>query len=191
MKSPIVIGLENVTLRVRDTFLLPDTNWQINKGQHWAILGPNGAGKTSLVKALSGEVPVVKGKIHFPPASTADNRTGYVSFEQHQRLIAREEDRNESRYFSGHLDSVTTVFETLIESCTDPDSSAIDVEQVASKLQIEYLLERGIQALSTGEMRKIQIARMLINSPQILILDEPFDGLDRHSRNDLARIIEG
>ena len=190
MKSPIVIGLENVTLRVRDTFLLPGTNWQINKGQHWAILGPNGAGKTSLVKALSGEVPVVKGKIHFPPASTAENRTGYVSFEQHQRLIAREEDRNESRYFSGHLNTVTTVFETLIESCTDPGSSAIDVEQVASKLQIEYLLERGIQALSTGEMRKIQIARMMINSPQILILDEPFGGLDRHSRNDLARIIE-
>ncbi len=61
---------------------------------------------------------------------------------------------------------------------------------MAARLQIEHLLERGIQALSTGEMRKIQIARMLINSPQILILDQPFDGLDGHSRNDLARIID-
>jgi molybdate transport system ATP-binding protein len=190
MSLTTIVGFENVTLRVRDTFLLPGTNWQISKGQHWAILGPNGAGKTSLVKALSGEVPVVKGKIFFSQEQTGENRTGYVSFEQHRRLIAREEELNESRFFSGHIDSFTTVYETLIESCVNPGSSAIDVEEVAVKLQIEHLLERGIQALSTGEMRKMQIARILINSPQILILDEPFDGLDRHSRNEMARIID-
>jgi ABC-type molybdenum transport system ATPase subunit/photorepair protein PhrA len=67
MRDSIVIKLENITLRVRDTFLLPNTNWQIDKGQHWAILGPNGAGKTSLVKALTGEVPVVRGKDLFSP----------------------------------------------------------------------------------------------------------------------------
>ena len=190
MKTPVIIGLENATLRVRDTFLLPGTNWQIIQGQHWAILGPNGAGKTSLVKALSGEVPVVKGKIYFPQSRSEENLIAYVSFEQHQSLIAREEERNDSRYFSGQLNTFTSVYETLIESCVNPGDSAIDVERVAVKLQIEDLLQRGIQALSTGEMRKIQIARMLINSPTILILDEPFDGLDRHSRNKLARIID-
>jgi len=82
-----IIRLEGATLRIRDTFLLPDTNWQIDKGQHWAILGPNGAGKTTLVKALTGEVPVVRGTITYSHTLTA----GYVSFEHHQRLIAREE----------------------------------------------------------------------------------------------------
>ena len=67
MRDSVVFKLENITLRVRDTFLLPDTNWQIDKGQHWVILGPNGAGKTSLVKALTGEVPVVRGTIYSPP----------------------------------------------------------------------------------------------------------------------------
>jgi iron complex transport system ATP-binding protein len=66
MRDPIVIKLKNITLRVRDTLLLPNTNWQIDKGQHWAILGPNGAGKTSLVKALTGEVAVVRGTIYSP-----------------------------------------------------------------------------------------------------------------------------
>ena len=74
MSLSTIVGFENVTLRVRDTFLLPGTNWQISKGQHWAILGPNGAGKTSLVKALSGEVPVVKGKIFFSQEQTGENR---------------------------------------------------------------------------------------------------------------------
>ena len=190
MKNPIVIKLENITLRVRDTFLLANTNWQIDKGQHWAILGPNGAGKTSLVKALTGEVPVVRGTISSPHELTPASRAGYVSFEQHQRLIEREERRGESRYFSGDLNRITTVYEILLESCAAPGCSTIDVEQIAAELKIQYLLEREIGVLSTGEMRKVQIARILINSPEILILDEPFDGLDQSSRTDLAQIID-
>jgi molybdate transport system ATP-binding protein len=190
MKDQVFIKLENVTLRIRDALLLADTSWEIDEGQHWAILGPNGSGKTTLVKALTGEVPVVRGKIFFPQLLKKEIRPAYVSFEQHQRLIAREELRDVSRYFSGNLNGITTVYETLIESCAEPGSSGIDVEQVAAKLQIEHLLERGIRVLSTGEMRKVQIARVLVNSPAVLILDEPFDGLDQSSRSDLARIID-
>jgi molybdate transport system ATP-binding protein len=190
MRDPIVIKLENITLRVRDTLLLPNTNWQIDKGQHWAILGPNGAGKTSLVKALTGEVPVVRGTIYSAHELTQTSRAGYVSFEQHQRLIEREERRDESRYFSGDLNRITTVYEILLESCASPGNSPIDVERMAAELKIQHLLEREIRVLSTGEMRKVQIARILINSPDILILDEPFDGLDQSSRIDLAQIID-
>ena len=181
-----IIKLTGATLRMRDTFLLPDTSWQIDLGQHWAILGPNGAGKTTLVKALTGEVPVVRGAISHSRTLTA----GYVSFEHHQRLIAREERRDASRYFSGDLDNICTVYETLLESDGVPGPSAIDVERIAARLQIEHLLERDIRVVSTGEMRKVQIARVLIQAPDILILDEPFDGLDRSSRGSLAPIID-
>ena len=191
MRDPIVIKLENITLRIRDTFILSNTNWQIDKGQHWAISGPNGAGKTTLVKALTGEVPVVQGTISAANGSTQVSHTGYVSFEQHQRLIEREERRDASRYFSGNLNHITTVYEMLLESCATPGSSTIDVEQIADELKIQYLLERDIKVLSTGEFRKVQIARILINSPEVLILDEPFDGLDQASRIDLAQIIDG
>ena len=181
-----VVRLTGATLRIRDRLFLPDTTWQIDRGQHWAILGPNGAGKTTLVNALTGEVPVVRGEISISQSLTA----GYVSFEDHQRLIAREERRDASRDFSGKLDDITTVFETLIESDEAPGRSAIDVEHVAARLQIQHLLEKDIRVISTGEMRKVLIAGVLINSPDILILDEPFDGLDRSSRNNLAPIIE-
>jgi molybdate transport system ATP-binding protein len=190
MRDPIVVKLENITLRVRDTFLLPNTNWQIDKGQQWAILGPNGAGKTSLAKSLIGEVAVVQGTIYAPHGLAQASRAGYVSFEQHQRLIEREGRRDESRFFSGDLSQGTSVYEVLLESCAAPGNSTIDVEQIADELKIEYLLEREIGVLSTGEMRKVQIARILINSPEILILDEPFDGLDQSSRSDLAQIID-
>jgi len=166
--------------------LLPDTSWQIDQGQHWAILGPNGAGKTTLVRALTGEVPVVRGTISHSQTLTA----GYVSFERHQLLIAQEERRDASRYFSGNLDETSTVYEILLEGDGTPGPSAFDVEQIAARLKIEHLLERDIRVVSSGEMRKVQIARVLIQAPDILILDEPFDGLDRSSRKNLAPTID-
>jgi len=188
--NPAVIRLENVTLRVRQTFLLPDTSWQIDKGQHWAIVGPNGAGKTSLVRALTGDVPVVKGAI-FPSHDQADAvRAEYVSFEQHQRLIAREEQRDDFRFFSGNLNRITTVREILDEVDGPGGGKPADLEGVVARLKINHLLARGIRVLSTGEMRKVQIARVLLKSPEIMILDEPFDGLDESSRRDLAQIID-
>jgi molybdate transport system ATP-binding protein len=185
-----IFRFENVTLRVRDTFLLPNTTWHIDIGQHWAIMGPNGAGKTSLVRALTGDVPVVKGAV-FPSHEQADAvRAEYMSFEQHQRLIAREEQRDEFRFFSGNLNRITTVHDILDELCGPAGVNPTDIEGVAARLKINHLLGRGIRALSTGEMRKVQIARVLLKSPEIMILDEPFDGLDEFSRRDLAQIID-
>ncbi len=191
MKNQTIAKLENVTLRVRDTLILPNTSWQIDKGQHWAILGPNGAGKTSLVKALVGDVPAVKGTIRALDDPANPLRAEYVSFEQHQRLIAREDQRDEFRSFSGDLDRITTVREILLEGDGQPSGLGADIAAAVAALKIQHLLGRGIRALSTGEMRKIQIARALQKLPEIMILDEPFDGLDEASRRDLAQIIDG
>lgn len=190
LKDQTIIRLENITLRVRDNFLLPNTSWHINKGQHWAILGPNGAGKTSLVRALTGDVAIVKGTISPSLDQKNAQRAAYVSFEQHQRLIVREEIREEFRSFSGNLNRITTVHEVLAEAIGQPGVDQSDIKRVVDRLKIEYLLGRGIRVLSTGEMRKIQIARVLLNAPEIMILDEPFDGLDEASRHDLAQIID-
>jgi len=190
LKNRRLIQLENVTLRVRDTFLLSGTCWKIEQGQHWAILGPNGAGKTTLVKALAGEVPVVEGTISAFRDQSNAVRAEYVSFEQHQRLMVREEQRDEFRHFSGHLNGTTTVHEILIEGSGPPEKKSAAVQRAAAGLGIGHLLGRGIRALSTGEMRKVQIARLLLDAPEIMILDEPFDGLDQAARLDLAQIID-
>jgi len=96
-----------------------------------------------------------------------------VSFEQHQRLIAREEQRDDFRFFSGNLNRITTVREILDEVDGPGGVKPADVEGVVARLEINHLLARGIRALSTGEMRKVQIARVLLKSPEIMILDEP------------------
>ena len=188
MDDHTLASLKHVTLRIRDQLLLPNTNWQIEKGQHWAILGPNGAGKSTLVRALTGDVAVVRGRISV--LNQFERRhTGYVSFEQHQQLIAHEDNRDESLYFSGKIDHGTTAYDMLIDGDSESDARIAEIDRVANKLKIGSLLEKRLRVLSTGEMRKVQIARALINSPKILILDEPFDGLDPVTRRDLTHLI--
>ncbi|MBW2411926.1 MAG: ATP-binding cassette domain-containing protein, partial [Deltaproteobacteria bacterium] len=73
----------------------------------------------------------------------------------------------------------------------DKDPGWLQSDPIAAQLNIAHLLDRGIRFLSTGEMRKIMIARALVRSPHLLILDEPFDGLDADARRQLAEMING
>jgi molybdate transport system ATP-binding protein len=186
-----LITLKKVTLRIRDKFILPGISWDIHTGQNWAVLGPNGVGKSSLLGALAGNIPVVNGQIvrHLPQALPAS--ISFVSFEQEQRIIARDARRDAARYFSGKLGSFEKSADLMRVANDDRDRAAADVEKIIDTLDIRHLLGRGIRFLSTGELRKIMIARALIQSPGLLILDEPFAGLDVYSKNQLKEIING
>jgi ABC-type Mn2+/Zn2+ transport system ATPase subunit len=62
---PPFITVDDITVRLRDRWLLQGSSWRINTGEQWAVTGPNGAGKTTLAKAIAGLLPVVQGKIHY------------------------------------------------------------------------------------------------------------------------------
>jgi molybdate transport system ATP-binding protein len=193
------ITLDNTTVRLRDRLFLQDTSWQINSNEHWAILGPNGSGKTTFAKSLFGAVPIVRGNITFNfsnedrqnPATMA-NMIGYVSPELHRDIIEREDLEDDFREFSGKINEITTVKHIILNNPVESSDVAQDKKRlnaIAKKIGIEALLERDIRSLSTGEMNTALITKALIKRPKLLILDEPFDGLDEPSRNALAKII--
>ena len=184
-----LIRLDNVTIRVRDRFILPNTTWEIKKGQNWAVLGPNGSGKSSLARALAGEAPVVRGTIERNYPRTAQDPIGYVSLGLHQRLIAQEENLDEARFFSGKIDRFVKARDTILSVIRNKEAGLQDLDRITELLGISYLLDRGIRFISTGEFRKVLIARALMKSPILLILDEPFEGLDAHSKKHLAHTI--
>ena len=183
------ITLEDITIRLRDKFILPHTSWNILTGQHWAILGPNGAGKSSLVRVLTGDVPYVRGSIthHFPEHPS--EIIGCVSSELQEHLIAREKFQDMSRDFAGKLDDFEKARTTILAGDHDGRDDLPDFERIVEILGIRYLLDRGIRYLSSGEMRKVLIARALIKSPRLLILDEPFAGIDAGSRKEITESI--
>jgi len=196
------LTVDSITVRLRDRLILPDTAWQIRTDEQWAILGPNGSGKSTLVRSLWGGVPLRTGRIIYDfahrgsqPLSQPPKETiGYVSFEMHQSLMEHEALQEEIREYAGKKEEITSARDVIcsgisaIRPLTGEDSAK--AETVAGLLGIQELLGRGITSLSTGEMRKTLIGRALMKSPNLLILDEPFDGLDENSRESLARTID-
>lgn len=189
METPL-ITLDDITIRLRDTFLLPHTSWEILTGQHWAILGPNGAGKSSLVRVLTGDVPTVQGRLtyHFPrPPHEA---IGYVAPELGEGLIARDADGDAARAFAGTWHGCATTRSTILAGDHGGTGRHQALARIADLLDIRHLLDRDLRALSSGELRKTLLARAVIASPRILILDEPFAGIDAASRVHLAASID-
>ena len=200
MKEKPFITLENISVRLRDGLYLENTSWQIKSNEHWAILGPNGSGKSTLVKSLFGAVPIARGRIirHFArnnedAYSSNSKPIGYVSSELHHKIIEREEMVKRFRDFSGKIDEVTTVKDTIVNGIIKYGLTDDEIEKrlndVTHKIAIGDLLEKSISTISTGEMHKTLIARALMKNPKLLILDEPFEGLDRKSQKFLAEMI--
>ncbi len=193
-----VVTLENAAFRIRDQVVVSNISWQIRSGQNWVVLGPNGAGKSTLVRALIGDVPVVRGSLkrHGLPLE----RIGFVSFELQRDISAAEENLDHARHFSGRPDDRTTarqiLFSTIPRSLSreEPDEEHAELppefKDTIVRLGVDHFLDRPVAALSTGQMRKLLIARALAKSPKLLILDEPFDGLDLDSRRLLLDALE-
>ena len=184
-----IIELQDATIRVGTTFLLHGTSWSIEKEQQWAVLGPNGAGKSSLVGSLTGKNALAQGKIirRFP--DSGPNPIGYVSLELQQRFIAKEEEQDEARFFSGQIDSFVRAKDLILPEETFQGNVPPHFDRISQILDLDHIMERGIRFLSTGEMQKVLIARALMKSPRFLIMDEPFEGVDAQSRERMAEII--
>ncbi len=183
------ITLDRVTIRVRDLRLFSGASWEIASGQNWAVIGPNGAGKTSLVRALAGQVPVVDGNIKYHDPGLVPSAVGYLSFESHQNLIAREETRDDSRFFSRDFDSFLSVRHLLLSAVPTSGFQTPALDRVGDRLEIAGLLDRPVRRLSTGEIRRVLMAREILKSPRLLILDEPFEGVDTQGRRRIKALI--
>ena len=182
------ITIEDVTVRVRDRFILPGTSWEIRTGESWAILGPNGAGKSSLARVLMDDVPTSKGAVkrHHPDAER--DRIGWVSPELQEWLLGAEENRVENGGCAGRGGDPETARETILSGSPPGIDGARAYRRIVKRLGIGYCQNRPMRHLSTGELRKVLIARALMKSPRLLVLDEPFGGIDSASRKELTTL---
>lgn len=193
MEPKPFISLDDVTLRVGDAWLLPHTSWQINRGENWVIWGANGAGKTTLARAITGEVAVVQGFIrrYYPDATGLErgrSPIALVSSDQYHQLVQRERLVAEIRHFSGRCHEFTAAGDVL-DSAGIPLGDGGPRHFIEESLNLKPLLAKPVEALSSGEMRKLLLGRALLSDPDLLILDEPFNGLDAGSREGFGGIL--
>ncbi|MCP5534682.1 MAG: molybdate ABC transporter ATP-binding protein ModF [Akkermansiaceae bacterium] len=158
--------------------------FQILPGEQWAVIGGNGSGKTTFARMLAGELVLPAGQrvAHFPHCQSV----GLVSFEAEQALLEREIYEDDTDVLD-RIDYGRTTYE-LITELLSPDTS---VDEIIRVLQLEEFLHTGFRQLSTGERRRMMIARALSQTPGMLVLDEPYDGLDREFTRHLKTLLAG
>ena len=142
---------------------------EVRPGKSLGIVGRNGSGKTTLASKLAEE-----------------NRATLVSFELENELLEREIREDDSEFLN-RIDFGRSVRELIEEVC--PDEAKL--REIADKLGLSQILEQGFLTLSTGERRRLMLARALVQNSKLLVLDEPFDGLDQNFRQPLRDLLKG
>ena len=173
-----VIELRNVRVAHGGRTILDDITWTVRAGERWAVFGPNGSGKTTLLSLLCGDHPQAYsndvrlfGQRRGSGESIWDvkSRVGLLSPEFHL-------------YFTEPLNAervaATGFFDGVIDRPTTAKQDAT-VKRMFAEFAIVHLIGRPFRQLSTGEQRLVLFVRALVKRPALLILDEPFQALDR------------
>ena len=161
-----LIEARGLTVRLAGTLILDRVDLAIRPGEIVTIVGPNGSGKSTLLRALIGAVPVAAGQVR----RAAGLRIGYVP----QRL---------------HVDPSLPMTVRRFLSLPRPAPDAA-MQAALDRAGAGGLAGRQIGALSGGQLQRVLLARALIGAPQLLMLDEPTQGLDQPAAAEFYRVLE-
>jgi ABC-type Fe3+/spermidine/putrescine transport system ATPase subunit len=173
-----MLRLININRRLGD-FALTDINLEVSDGEYYVLLGRSGSGKTQLLELIAG--------LEHP-----DN--GTIILDNLDITRQRIQDRKVGIVFQDyavfpHMTVFGNIAYPLRVRKADKKFIAEKVGKVAATMNIKHLLERSTDKLSGGELQRVALARTLITSPRLLLLDEPLSSLDTSLKDDLKRLL--
>lgn len=204
--NPSLISLREATFRAGEHEVFPNTRWDLRPGGHWLITGPNGGGKRLFAEVLRGQLPVVRGDRRYgfraPAGRSPEDLVRLVAFETRKADLG--DVLAASRWNLIEEESAATVRELLsydrlmeinpFEVRPGSDSvrrrrHAARVRRGVELLEIQPFLDRTLLSLSNGETQRVELAKALCRPLKVLILDEPFAGLDATRRIQVSRVL--
>lgn len=194
-----MITFDEVSIQKGDRTVLENINWKAQNGENWAIIGGNGSGKSTFLEAIAGKIFPAKGRITKPNYDEIAFVAKDYSF---NRIVQAATQYYQQRFNSQDAEISPTVREILqnqIKPIGTVDEKSVDLPPLpytedeliksANLLKISHLLERKIVTLSNGETRRTLITLSLLRQPKVLLLDNPFVGLDIESRATLHQVL--
>jgi ABC-type sugar transport system ATPase subunit len=173
-----MLRLININRRLGN-FALTGINLELSYGQYYVLLGRSGSGKTQLLELIAG--------LEHPD-------TGTILLDDEDITRKRIQDRKIGIVFQDyavfpHMNVFCNIAYPLRVRKENKKSIALKVEKAASAMNIHHILERRTDKLSGGELQRVALARTLITSPRLLLLDEPLSSLDTSLKDDLKRLL--
>lgn len=173
---------EGLSVAYRADPVLENVDMSVPVGSFMGIVGPNGAGKSTLIKAMLGLVPTLTGGATFfgGPLDSARRRVGYMP-----------------QSTSVDWDFPTTVLDVVTMGtygrlgwfARPGKRERADARAAMERTDIGDLADRQIGALSGGQKQRVFLARMLVAQPDLLVMDEPFAGIDARSQNAILEVL--
>ena len=161
-------------------------NLSIYKGEQIAIVGPNGAGKSRLIDIMIGRWPLLMNDVEydFTPSTSSlvSDDIKYITFRDSYG------DSDTNLYYQQRWNSQDLEITPLVRDLLPVIHDSHLTERLYSLFGVEEMLDKHIVLLSSGEMRKFQIVKTLLTNPRILIMDNPFIGLDADTRTLLKNL---
>jgi len=183
---PVIKLTNGVTRSDAVRFRLP-INFSLNRNEHLAIVGLNGSGKSILIDTILGKYPLKEGELtyDFFPSSSQKiyENIKYITF----RDSYGEYDSNyyyQQRWNSTGQEELPEV-KTFLEDIEEDSFK----KELIDAFQLKPLLDKKIVLLSSGELRKFQLLKALFSNPRVLIIDNPFIGLDASARKILDELL--
>lgn len=185
-----VLELKDVIVRRNGRNILNRVNWRVNEGERWVVLGPNGAGKTTSIQLAAGRMFPSSGEVR-----VVGETLGHVDVNQLRPLVGLASASLDQRIPAGQhvLDVVRTAAYGQLARWREvyEDEDTQRARELMRELGVDDLADRVFQSISSGEMKRVGIARALMPNPEVLILDEPASGLDLGGRESLLKTLSG
>lgn len=184
-EEKMVVDIKHIVTRLPELRFTAPVNWRIEEGEQWAVIGPNGAGKTLIADVMQRKFAFKEGEVVLAGDGKVSDFIKSIAFKDIYSLADCRNSYYQQRWHATETEEMPTVEELLKEHI-----GSGHLAKILALFGIEDLLPKRLIFLSSGELRKFLIVRTLLSRPRVLILDNPFIGLDAPSRDLLVDMLE-